>query len=59
MTMLRRAGEMAESTTPQTEVLPSSVLLPPENLVYSPTLVVSENKSQDFGAHLVEKPLDE
>ncbi|KAH0729172.1 hypothetical protein KY289_000360 [Solanum tuberosum] len=48
---------MAESTTPQTEVLPSSVPLPPENLVYSPTLVISENKSQDFDAHLLKNLL--
>ncbi|KAG5612423.1 hypothetical protein H5410_023704 [Solanum commersonii] len=50
---------MAKSTTPQTEVLPFSVPLSLENLVCSLTLVVSKNKSQDFGAYLVEKPLDE
>ncbi|KAH0639680.1 hypothetical protein KY285_036266 [Solanum tuberosum] len=41
-TPICREGEMAESTTPQTEVLPFSVPLSPENLVCSPTLVVSE-----------------
>ncbi|KAH0749294.1 hypothetical protein KY290_028526 [Solanum tuberosum] len=50
---------MAESTISQTEVLDSPVPLSPENLVCSPTPVVSENKSQDFGAQSVAKPLDE
>uniref|UniRef100_M1DKJ2 Uncharacterized protein n=1 Tax=Solanum tuberosum TaxID=4113 RepID=M1DKJ2_SOLTU len=49
---------MAESTISQTEVLDSPVPLSPENLVCSPTLVVSENKFQDFAAQSVAKPLD-
>ncbi|KAG5584669.1 hypothetical protein H5410_045103 [Solanum commersonii] len=52
-------GKMAESTTSQTEVLGSPIFLSPDNLVCSPTLVESRNKSQDSGAQSVAKPLDD
>ncbi|KAG5628682.1 hypothetical protein H5410_000399 [Solanum commersonii] len=49
-------GEMAESFTPQTEVVASHVSLSDEVLVCSPTLVLSGDKSQNSEAQFVAKP---